>query len=221
MGNICPLSSSITPDAPKQPGRSSGAPPRERLPTTIDESEKILWKLRIPEDRFEMKIKQNDKEIEYIDKKVKDFVAAGNKRQAKFELSKKKIMREHNRALQDKLIFIQKQQVQIKQAIDNERFSTVVKESNKILSGILKKVDLAEIEYAQELIETSKQMQAEVNEQTLDQEYDDEIEDELNEIIAQTKYGDDLTISNNITFGNEYKNPNSLQTSQQKVIQYA
>ena len=52
----------------------------------------------------------------------------------------------------------------------------------------------------------------------MDQEYDDEIEDELNEIIAQTKYGGDLTIDNNITFGNVNKNPNS---SQQNVAQYA
>ena len=171
------LDCAIKPDVPEPRG------------SRITESDAILCRLRIPQDKFEAKINQNVKEIESINKKVKDFVAAGNKTQAKYELNKKKIIKENTENLQCKLNLIEKQQNQIKKAVEDESFTKVVSDSNNILEGILRKVKLDEIQYAKELAEETKVMQNQINEQTADDhECDIEIQDELNQLIAKCQY---------------------------------
>ena len=177
------------------------APLRERLPTIgIPDSDAILCRLRIPQEKYEEKIKQNEKEISSLVKKAKEFHAAGNIIQAKAELKKKKILKEHTENLRGKLNLIEKQQDQIKKADEDESFTNVLSDSNKILERQLEKVNFDAIQYANELAEESKHMQNQINELTADdQEFDDEIELELNQLLAQnlvTPIEEDIFMTN-------------------------
>ena len=220
MGNcLCPDENLAIDDAPISERKNSQGISRDRLPTSVDQSEVVLWKQRIPEDRFEAKIKQNEKEIADVNSKIKELVATSKRSAAKYQLSRKKILVNSNKNLQDKLLFIQKQQLSIKSAIEEAKFTQVVKESNQVLSKLIQKVDLHQVEHAKELTQESNMMNEQLNELTEDQDFDTEIEDELNELIAQQKYGEDLNQSGNITFANLNKNSLTAQTSNNKLAE--
>ena len=133
-----------------------------------------------------MRVKKLEREKTAVDQKIRVLVAGKQKEEAYFQLKKLKEIKELQRSTQNKLEFIEKQIGSVESAIDDIKFTSTIKDSNRAIEQLNKEIDMEEIRIAKEL-----QQEGRIRREELDQLLDDggqddqEIQEELNRIELQ------------------------------------
>lgn len=156
---------------------------RESRKVEVNESELVIAKMKIQEDRLHARVKKLDRERDGIELKIKDLIKEKKKEEAYFQLKKIKQIKEAQHNAQLKLDFIQKQIDNVENTLDDVKFTSVIKESNRAIEKLNSEIDMEEIKIAKELQQEGKMRREELNELLEDDNEDNrEIQDELNRI---------------------------------------
>lgn len=171
--------------------KSTPKPPQQQQPAAntrkvqVNEGEVVVAKLKIQIDRLESRLKKLQNDDKTVEAKVRAAVASKKKEEAYFYLKQKKTVREAVKSTQQRLEFVQRQVDNIETAIDDAKFTDIVKDSNKTIEKLSKEIDMEEIRIAKELQQEGKLRREEL-EQLLEDDADaQELRDELDAMEAQ------------------------------------
>ena len=150
---------------------------------TVKESDVVTYKLKIQRDRMDGRMKELQKKEKDLTEKIRVNLNAGNKDQAKFELSKRKMVHTQFLDYSSRALFIEKQINQVERMQDDADFTKTLAASNKVLADLKKEIDMEEIETANELNREFAMDREEMNANMEDGE-DDELMEEINAMEA-------------------------------------
>lgn len=162
-------------------------PPKPTKPkVAVNESELAIAKAKLYTDRLEGRLKKLEKDDASVDSKIRAMVAAKKKEEAYFFLKQKKTIREAMKGTNQKLDFVHKQIETMESAIDDAKFTNILKDSNKAIESLSKEIDLDEIRVAKELQQEGKMRREELDQLLDDDDEDDqEIKRELDNMEKQ------------------------------------
>lgn len=149
----------------------------------IPEADIVTMKLKIQRDRMDTRMKAIQKDEKALSAKIKTELQAGNKLQAKFALSKRKLISAQYIDYSNRALFIEKQINNIERMQDDAQFTKTLAASNKVLTDLKNEIDLEEIETAKALNQEFDMQNKEMNEMLVDDE-DDDLMDEINQMEA-------------------------------------
>jgi len=152
----------------------------------VNESEIVIAKMKVQEDRLTSRVRKLEREKTAVDQRIRQLVADNKKEEAYFQLKKLKEINEMKKSTQKKLEFIENQIQSVEAAIDDVKFTSVIKDSNRAIEQLNKEIDMEEIRIAKDLQQEGKIRREELNQLLEDGDEDDQqIQDELNRIESE------------------------------------
>ena len=151
---------------------------------TVSEADAITYKLKIQRDRMDSRMKALQKQEKDLTQKISQNLKAGNKTQAKFELSKRKMVNTQYLDYSNRALFIEKQINNVERMQDDAEFTKTLAASNKVLTDLKKEIDMEEIATANELNREYAMDREEMNANMEDDDEDTELMDEINAMEA-------------------------------------
>lgn len=167
-----------------KPKEVKKAPQAQSKPKVqVNESEMVLAKLKMQIDRMETRVKKLNKDDQTLDGKIRSMVSVKKKEEAYFYLKQKKTVKESITTTNKRLEFVQKQIDNMESAIDDAKFTDIVRDSNRAVEKLAKEIDLEEIRIAKELQQEGKMRREELESMLDDDDVDDqEIKAELDKM---------------------------------------
>jgi charged multivesicular body protein 6 len=112
----------------------------------IQEEDKVILKLKISKDAIFSKSKTYRNKAKTNEDQAKQFLKSGEKDRAMLCLKRKKLYAELADKCITKVDFLEKQVIEIENAVDDRSFLSVVKEANAFLSELNEKIDRSAFE---------------------------------------------------------------------------
>jgi Snf7 len=158
----------------------------EKQKVQVNESELVIAKLKMQIDRMESRVKKLTKDDQALDGKIRAMMQAKKKEEAYFYLKQKKTVKESMNSTNKRLEFVQKQIDTMESAIDDAKFTDILRDSNKAIENLSKEIDMDEIRLAKELQQEGKMRREELEGLLDDDDADDqEIKAEIDKMEEQ------------------------------------
>lgn len=158
----------------------------EKQKVQVNESELVIAKLKMQIDRMESRVKKLTKDDQALDGKIRAMMQAKKKEEAYFYLKQKKTVKEWMNSTNKRLEFVQKQIDTMESAIDDAKFTDILRDSNKAIENLSKEIDIDEIRLAKELQQEGKMRREELEGLLDDDDADDqEIKTEIGKMEEQ------------------------------------
>ena len=152
----------------------------------VNESELVIAKMKLQEDKLNSRVRKLDREKTAVDQRIRQLVSEKKKEEAYYQLKKLKEIKEMQKNAQKKLEFIEKQIQSVEDAIDDVRFTSVIKDSNRAVEQLNKEIDIEELRIAKDLQQEGKLRREELNQLLEDGDEDNQqIQQELDRIEAE------------------------------------
>ena len=165
MGEICSKPEHIIKNDRKRSNNNSNkSSQKSSRKVSITQVEIVIFKLTIQKERLISRITNLEKQESELTAKVKFSIQQNLKDQAHYHLKKKKLIRQNCNNYRDKLSFIQENILRVENAESDAQFTDILKDSNRTLLNLSKKIDLEEIETAKMLQKDGQAMRMEMNE---------------------------------------------------------
>jgi hypothetical protein len=141
----------------------------------IPESEAIVFKLRIQQDRLKTRVSVLESQEREYGAKVVECLKQNNKQSAKYNLGLKKYVAQHVNDYRMKQMVIDKQIFNIEKTKDDVEFTQLLKESNKVMTRLAQEVDMEELQQAVLLSKDVDSNNERIREMMEDPELDEEL----------------------------------------------
>lgn len=152
----------------------------------VNESEIVIAKMKLQEDKLNSRVRKLDREKAAVDQRIRQLVGEKKKEEAYYQLKKLKEIKEMQKNAQKKLEFIEKQIQSVEDAIDDVRFTSVIKDSNRAIEQLNKEIDMEELRIAKDLQQEGKIRREELNQLLEDGDEDSlQIQQELDRIESE------------------------------------